>query len=203
MKIKTRFTVIALSLLSAPLSAAPIIYLDFDGDGLQDTAYDAVIGESVTASLYVTNVDNVHGGLQGWGAAFNFDQTSLFVNSYTLDSSWMIPGRNNLFDNSNGTIELLASTILAGQTGTVKLVDIHFDTLAEGTSTLALSELYPASVNFTGFGGADGYDYDAEILFANADATINVSAVPLPAPLLLLLSGLIGLSGFMRFNNKA
>ncbi len=198
MKNKIVFPAMLVSMLSAPLSAAPIIYLDFDGDGLQDTSYSAILGDSITASLYVTNVDDLQGGLRGWGAEFSFDFTSLSVNSYTLDSAWMIPGRGNMFDNSTGKIELLASTVLSGQTGTIKLVDINFDTLAEGASTLTLSELYPELASFSAFGSSNGYDYDAEILFSNADATINVSAVPLPAPLFLLLSGLVGLAGFRR-----
>lgn len=189
---------LALSLLATPVFSAPIIYLDFDGDGLQDTTYNAALGDSFTASLYVTNVDGLQGGLQGWGAEFNFDNSVLSASSYTIDSSWILPGINNRIDNATGNIELLAATILSAQTGTIKLVDINFDALAEGSSSLLLSELFPDLVNFVGFGGANGYNYDADILFSNADATINVSAVPLPAPALLLLSGLIGLAGFKR-----
>jgi len=61
-----------------------------------------------------------------------------------------------------------------------------------------LSELYPERLSFTGFDGGNGYGYDAEILFGNADATITVSTVLLSASILLLLSGMIGLAGFKR-----
>jgi hypothetical protein len=197
MKIKKIISVVALSLLSTQLFAAPVIYLDFDGDGLQDTTYNAVLGDTITASLYVTNVDNVQGGLLGWGAEFNFDNTSLQVASYAIDNVWGIPGRGNVADNLTGKIELLATTFVA-QTGTLKLVDINFNTIGEGTSSLVLSELFPDLINFTGFGGANGYDYDADIMFGNANASITVSAVPLPASVILFASGLIGLSGFRR-----
>jgi len=36
------------------------------------------------------------------------------------------------------------------------------------------------------------------VLFSNANASITVSAVPLPASVILFASGLIGLSGFRR-----
>lgn len=197
MEIKTIISAVALSLLSTQLYAAPVIYLDFDGDGLQDTTYNAVLGDTITASLYVTNVDNLQGGLTGWGAEFNFDNTSLQVSSYAIDSAWGFSGRGNIADNLTGKIELLAST-LSAQTGTIKLVDINFNTISEGTSSLLLSELFPDLINVTGFGGASGYDYDAEVLFSNANASITVSAVPLPASAILFASGLIGLSGFRR-----
>lgn len=197
MEIKAIITAVTLSLLSTQLYAAPIIYLDFNGDGLQDTTYNAVLGDTITASLYVTNVDNLQGGLAGWGAEFNFDNTALQVASYAIDSAWAIPGRGNIADNSTGKIELLA-TAFSAQTGTLKLVDINFDTLSSGTSSLSLSELFPDLINVTGFGGANGYDYDAEVLFSNANASITVSAVPLPASVILFASGLIGLSGFRR-----
>jgi len=198
MKINPVIVCFSLSLLSSTLYAAPVVYFDFDGDGLQDTSYNTTLGESINASLYVTNVDDLQGGLLGWGAEFNFDSTVLAVNAYAIDNTWQIPGVNNGFDNTTGNMELLASNIFSGQTGTIKLVDITFDTLSEGSSALLLSELFPASINFTGFGAANGFDYDADIVFSDANATINVSAVPLPAPLLLLASGLISLSRFKR-----
>ncbi len=195
---KILFSVVALSLFCAPLSAAPVLYLDFDGDGLQDTSFSAALGDSITASLYVSNIDDVEGGLISWGTEFNFNNTFLSVSSYSIAGAWPFTGQENLVDNVTGKVELIASTVI-GQTGTIKLVDINFDTLSAGSSTIALSELYPDLLSFSGFGGKSGYEYDADILFSNADASVNISAVPLPAAGFLLLSGLIGLSGFRRY----
>jgi len=195
---KLKIIIITLGLFfQSVVQAAPIVYFDFDGDGLQDSSTSVVLGSSFTASLYVTNVDAVEGGLLGWGSEVNFNNTLISANSYSLDGQWFLPGVENNINNAGSSVELFAAR-LSGLTGTIKLADINFDTLSIGSSQLTMSELFSANLSFTGFGGASGHDYDANILFSNADATINVSAVPLPPAILLFVSGLIGLSGIKK-----
>lgn len=179
------------------LQAAPIVYFDFDGDGLQDTSTSVALGDSFTASLYVTNVDTEESGLLGWGSEVNFSNSVLSASSYSIGSQWFIPGIDNNINNAGSSVELYAART-SGLTGTIKLADINFDTLSVGASQLTMSELFSTNLTFIGFGAASNYDYDADILFSNADATINVSAVPIPPAILLFVSGLIGLCGIKR-----
>jgi len=197
MKLRIHMIVLGLFFHSVA-QAAPIVYFDFDGDGLQDTSTSVALGTSFTAGLYVTNVDSLEGGLLGWGSEINFDNTQLSANSYTIDSQWFIPGNGNNINNAGGSVELFAARLSPGLTGTIKLADINFDTLDIGSSMLTMSELFSGNLDFIGFGGATGYNYDADILFNNADAMINVSAVPLPPAILLFISGLLGLVGIRK-----
>lgn len=195
-----KFTLLAVSLVLMSLQtvqAAPVVYFDFDGDGLKDSSFSAALGDTLTASLYVTNVDSLQGGLFGWGTEINFLNSELSANSYSIDSQWYLPGVDNFIDNNNSLVSLY-STRLSGLTGTIKLAEISFTTLSAGSSLLSMSELSAGKLNFVGFGGAASYNYDPQIMFGEATATINVSAVPVPPAILLFVSGLIGLMGFKK-----
>jgi len=195
MKMKNIFVVLSLSLVASMSNAAPVLYFDFDGDGLQDTSTSVALGDAVTASLYISISDadtTANGGLISWGSEINFTNSILSTNTFNLAPSWPLSGVNNGFDNASGTIDLLGSSFSA-QSGTIKLADISFDTLLEGTATLSLNELFPELITFTGFASSNGHDYDAEIDYSLASANVNVSAVPVPSALILFVSGLVGL----------
>ncbi len=183
-----------------PLQAAPVVFFDFNGDGLADSNATVALNQTLTVSLYVSGVDNVHGGLISWGSQIDFGNTVLNGTGYTIEPLWPLAGVNNTLDNSLGRAELLA-TAFSGRSGTVKLVDIVFDAVASGTTFLNSGELYPSNSSFSGFAGADGYDYDPDIVFSSA--TVTVSAVPVPAALLLFLSGIGGLSAVARRHVRA
>lgn len=197
---KQIFLSIVLLSISVSTQAAPIVYFDFNGDGIEDNSINVLAGESVTASVYVTNIDDpVHGGLIGWGTNLNYSSLLLSASSYTIDSSWPFQGSTNSIDNTTGNVDLTASTIIA-QTSTTRLFDISFDTLLSGTSALTLGEVFADNLNFTGFAAQDGYDYDSEVQFLNA--SVHISNVPVPPAIFLLLSGLSGLL-LCRRNSRA
>ena len=201
MKLKNIILASALSLLTSISYAAPVLYFDFNGDGLQDTSTSVALGDALNASLYVSISDadtSANGGLISWGTEIGFSNTLLSANSFSLASNWPLSGVNNGFDNATGTMDLLGSSFSA-QTGTVKLADFSFDTLAAGTATLTLNELFPDLATFTGFASSNGYDYDADINYSLASANVNISAVPVPSALILFVSGLIGL---LKFNQR-
>ena len=178
----------------ASVQAAPVVYFDLDGDAVMDTNASFTLGDSFVASLYVTDVDGLHGGLISWGTEIVFDNNQLFASGYSIDPGWPLAGSQNNIDNGNGSIELLASSFSA-QTGTIKLADISFDSLTTGTSQLSLGELFPTNLTFDAFAGADGYSYDSEVIFN--DVSLEITAVPLPATAWLMLSGMVGLMGVM------
>ncbi|VAW52128.1 hypothetical protein MNBD_GAMMA06-2234 [hydrothermal vent metagenome] len=184
-----------LLLTGTSVQAAPIVYLDFDNDGLQDTTTSVSTGDSLTASLYITGIDNSFGGLLSWGIQTQFDNTLLSASSYQIEPQWFLEGVNNKIDNTAGTVDILASAF-TGFTGTLKLADIIFDTSIDGLAFINLGNINPDLPNFVGFAGADGHDYDGEITFVNA--TVDIAAVPVPGALFLFISGLVGLIGFKR-----
>jgi len=195
MKLKTFFFALCFCTLSSTAFSAPIVYFDFNGDALQDTSASFTLGESVTVGIYASNIDS--NGLSSWGTEINFDNSQLFSNGYSIDTAWPLVSSANNTSNSLGQIEMLASSFTP-QTGTVKLADIFFDTTSAGTSQLTLGEIFPASLNFSGFASGNGLDLDAQIDFAAANSEIHVSAVPIPAAIWLFGSGLITLIGFAR-----
>jgi hypothetical protein len=189
----TRIAGLACLLSISASHAAPIVYIDITGDGVMDTSGSINLGDSFSASLYVSDVDNLHGGLISWGSTLNFDNTQLSANGYSIAPSWPLAGIDNNINNAAGSAELLASSFI-GQTGTIKLADIYFDTLDTGNSLLSLSDLFPGNPGFDAFAGVDGYAYDSEVIFN--DLSLHITAVPLPASLLLMLSGVTALTGF-------
>ena len=177
--------------ISLNVLAAPIVFFDFDSDGIQDSNHTVSLNENFTVDVYVTNVDNVHGGLISWGTQVDFDNVLLSANSFTIDPAWPLHGVNNQIDNANGKVELLASTFTA-LTGTQALFSLDFTANSAGVGLFTMQELFPDNLTFTGFAGADGYDYDSEMIFSTASLT--VTAVPVMPAAWLFFSGLVVLA---------
>ncbi len=177
--------------ISFNILAAPIVFFDFDSDGIQDSNHTIGLNENFTVDVYVTNVDNVHGGLISWGAQVDFDNVLLTANSFTINPAWPLHGVNNKIDNANGKVELLASTFSA-LTGTQALFSLDLTADAAGVGLFSMQELFPDNLTFTGFAGADGFDYDSEVIFSTASLT--VTAVPVMPAVWLFFSGLVVLA---------
>ncbi len=178
--------------ISFNILAAPIVFFDFDNDGIQDSNHTVGLNENFTVDVYVTNVDNVHGGLISWGAQVDFDNVLLSANSFTIDPAWPLQGVNNQIDNVSGKIELLASTFSA-LTGAQALFSLNLTADIAGVGLFTMQELFPDNLTFTSFAGADGYDYDSEVIFESGSLT--VTAVPVMPATWLFASGLVVLFG--------
>jgi len=187
---KTIIITTALLLSTFNLQAAPIVYLDFNNDGLMDTGTNITAGSTLSASMYISGIDLNFNGLTSWGTQISFDNALLSATNYQINPQWILPGINNQI-NTNGTIDILA-TAFTGMTGTLKLADLTFNTVSSGLAFININNIYSSNQNFTGFSSANGHDYDGEISFINAN--VNISAVPLPPSLLLFMSGIAGLS---------
>ena len=172
---------------TATANAAPVVYFDFDGDGLEDVTHTVTEADTFTVDVYVAGVDTTHGGLLSWGTQLDFDNSLLTASSYTISPTWPLPGMTNQIDNASGKAELLA-TAFAGSSGTQQLYSIDFTADNAGSALLSLQELFPDILTFSGFAGVDGYDYDPEVLFGSA--SISITAIPVPAAIYLFVSGL-------------
>ena len=177
--------------ISLNVLAAPIVFFDFDNDGIQDANHIVDLNENFTVDVYVTNVDNAHGGLISWGTQVDFDSALLTANSFNINSAWPLHGVDNQIDNANGNVELLASTFSA-LTGTQALFSLDLTADSVGVGLFTIQELFPDNLTFTGFAGADGFDYDSEVIFSTASLT--VTAVPVMPAAWLFFSGLVVLA---------
>ena len=86
MKLKSTILGLSFALIQQAAQAAPVVYFDFNGDGLQDTTTSVNLGETFNASLYVTNVDDLQGGLLAWGSEVTFNNAVLSATDFTIDS---------------------------------------------------------------------------------------------------------------------
>lgn len=182
-----RMAAVSMFLGTVTANAAPVVYFDFSGDGLEDATHSVTEAEMFTVDIYVAGVDTTHGGLLSWGTQLDFDNSLLTASSYTISPTWPLPGVSNQIDNASGKAELLA-TAFTGSIGTQLLYSINFTADNVGSALLSLQEIFPDNPSFSGFAGADGHDYDPEVLFGST--SISITAIPVPAAIYLFLSGL-------------
>lgn len=182
-----RMAAVSMFLGTVTANAAPVVYFDFDGDGLEDVTHTVTEAGMFTADVYVAGVDTTHDGLLSWGTQLDFDNSLLTASSYEISPTWPLPGMTNQVDNASGNVELLA-TAFTGSSGTQLLYSINFTADNVGSALLSLQEIFPDNLSFSGFVGADGHDYDPEVLFGSA--SISITAIPVPAAIYLFISGL-------------
>ncbi len=196
-QITTSFMLVTLSLLAVPVSALTV-YADLDGDALFDSKGTFNPGDIFTAGIFA-EVDDVHGGLAGFGVRMTFNEPPISVNAaptqlgnVLIDPSWDFLALKSVgagLVTAGGSHLFNPPSVGVG----VHLFDVTFRAGAQGISILTMTDEIP---NFGDFAGADGFDYDAsgELIFL----TTQIKVVPVPPALMLFGSGLLGLISFAR-----
>jgi len=153
-------------------------------------------GDIFSLTVQGSGFDTISGG----GLNLSFDASILQVNSVTINQTvfeFYIGGgtEEGILDNSFGQLLNTSFNSFFGATGDFDIMDISFTAIGSGVSNLNLSEsqLWVFADEFGGY-------YGDQLIFETA--TVNVSAVPVPAAVWLFGSGLIGLAGFTRRRSK-
>jgi len=145
------------------------------------------VGQTFSLDLVGTGFTDI---IDGGGVSLSFDASVLQVNSVTVDTGvWDFFDDPGSIDNTGGNVTEIQFASFFGATGDFAIATIEFFAAGAGTSALGLTEsiLNPF--------GSGGFPLDPPVTFLTGSVT--VTAVPLPAALWLMLSGL-GVLGALR-----
>ena len=125
--------------------------------------------------------------ISGGGINFSFNSSVVQINSVTINTSvFTFASGTGTLDNSMGTLIDTYFNTFAGTGSSFDIMTIDFEAIGVGSSSLLMSgsSMFPFADEF---GGVVDVTYES--------ATINVSAVPLPAAVWLFGIGLLALVG--------
>ncbi len=170
---------VTLILASTPLSAATVSW----SAPTTNVNVNDVFSLNIIGSGFTTNVD-------GGGVNFLYDASVLNVMSVSIDESvWDFLPDTGTINNVVGSVDdIMVNAFFNVITGDFNVASVTFQAVGTGTTGLLLSESF---FNPWAVGGSlinPGY----------IDASVTVSAVPVPAAVWLFGSGLIGLIGLAK-----
>lgn len=170
---------VTLVLASNPLSAATISWSALT----TNVTVNDIFMINIVGSGFTTNVD-------GGGISFTYDASVLNVLSVSVDEMvWDFFPDVGTIDNTLGSVDdVMVNTWLNVVTGDFSVASVTFQAIGGGLSNLSLSEslFNPWAVG----GNPINPDY--------IGASVDVSAVPVPAAVWLFGSGLISLIGLAK-----
>ena len=181
-KLKSLLAVAMLAGLSMSAAEAAAVYMEPDS---QAGIYDPEVPSTVSFELWMdfTNEPTIGGGidldLQGPISMAEFTPSSYFTD--TADPSFTGHGT----ENADNDYQIHFGNF-AGLSGVNKLGDITVNLLGSGLGNISLA-------NNTFYGGFFGTDFLSIDVDVSDEAAITASAVPAPAGVWLLLTGLAGL----------
>ncbi len=181
-KLKSLLAVAMLAGLSMSAAEAAAVYMEPDS---QAGIYDPEVPSTVSFELWMdfTNEPTIGGGidldLQGPISMAEFTPSSYFTD--TADPSFTGHGT----ENADNDYQIHFGNF-AGLSGVNKLGDITVNLLGSGLGSISLA----INTFYGGFFGTDFLSIDVDV---SDEAAITASAVPAPAGVWLLLTGLAGL----------
>jgi hypothetical protein len=181
-KLKSLLAVSMLAGLSMSAAEAAAVYMEPDS---QAGIYDPEVPSTVSFELWMdfTNEPTIGGGidldLQGPISMAEFTPSSYFTD--TADPSFTGHGT----ENADNDYQIHFGNF-AGLSGVNKLGDITVNLLGSGLGSISLA----INTFYGGFFGTDFLSIDVDV---SDEAAITASAVPAPAGVWLLLTGLAGL----------
>ena len=181
-------------LLAATLLAASLAAHASGTLKLSPSTTTADAGDSIVIDVTGTGfTDRVIGG----GFNLSFDASVLTLQSVVIDTvTWEFVSSGGLIDNASGTLsDVYFNSIKATlPTGDFSIARLNFTAKANGTSPISLS----AS------GGFPFANDQVELIDVNyLNASVQVGAVPEPASVAMMLSGLAGVMGWQRRRRAA
>jgi len=195
---KTMLTSIAMfvGLGVSTTSTAQSVFFSADLDGVRDPVIDGIpAGGMFTAHIYA-DIDDMHGGLIGWGVEADYDPTKaqLKISCCETDPQWILP--ETIDTSVSGKVSMVDGRFAPGISAppSIYLGNISFEITDEMGWTLSMQDVFPDDDNFDGFVAADGFVYDGSIEYLST----QVNAIPIPAAAYLFGSGLLGLIGVAR-----
>jgi len=150
----------------------------------------ANVGDTFTLTLRGSDFATT---LDGGGLNVSFDPAVIRVNSVTVDTTvWEFVSGPGTTDNQNGKVQDIVFNSFQTRTGSFPIATIEFLAFGLGTSSITLSE---STLNPFASGGQR---FDPPVSLGAASATV----VPVPAALLLFVSGLSGLFAFGKTGRR-
>jgi len=197
--IKTVAIVCIAYLATAQSCYAISVYADFDGDMIFDSSVNVIAGSTATAGVYVRQTPNeiaVNAGLNGFGVDLTTGGLPISgnsVGSIVLDPQWNFATIRDITDPTIASARVVGNTLTPGGFSDefVHLFDISFDIPDIVGETYLLSF---ADIPGDTFVSNNFFVYDDFVVFADT----QINAVPVPAAVWLMLSGMAGLIGIGR-----
>jgi len=182
-------------------SHALTVYADFDGDMLHDANYvvDVNTTSSLTVGVYASQSAKdvaAFGGLNGWGVDLSTGGLAVTGNSIAniaLDPQWNFATIKNISDPAAATVRAVGNTLNAGGVSDliVHLFDVELDIPAIIGNSYTLGF---ADISGDTFVSNNAFVYDDNVVFSQS----TVSAVPVPAAVWFMVTGLTALVGIGR-----
>ncbi len=187
---KTRSNNIRLKFASLISLGLLVIGLQSNSHAASVLAFDqAMVDTTVDSEFSLNIVTKDFPSTFGGTILINFDPTVVNVSDIALASPWsgitLIPSDNSGSDLAG--ILLHAPVFSQWPAGDFIFATLTFTASAIGSSELVLSTYDPLPLATVGQNGITPIDFEA------VNTTVTVSAVPIPAAVWLLLSGIIGL----------